>query len=79
MAHACHAIRCDREVPPKLLMCASHWRMVPKRLQRLIWKHYRPGQEIDKRPTRAYLDVMDEAIDAVFVKEYGAGKQTGFF
>jgi hypothetical protein len=62
-------VRCEKEVPPKLLMCLTHWRMVPRRLQRLVWKHYRPGQEIDKRPTREYLDVMKRAIRAVSMVE----------
>jgi hypothetical protein len=52
-------------VPPRLLMCSRHWRMVPAELQAQVWKHYRPGQEVDKRPTQDYLDVMDEAIAAV--------------
>jgi hypothetical protein len=69
MPHRCHAVRCEKEVPPKLLMCLTHWRMVPRRLQRLVWKHYRPGQEIDKRPTREYLDVMKRAIRAVSMVE----------
>lgn len=69
MPHFCHAKRCTVEVPPRLLMCLKHWRMVPRDIQRLVWRHYRPGQEIDKRPTREYLDVMRRAIEAVAKQE----------
>jgi hypothetical protein len=61
----CHAIGCDKPVAPKFLMCGAHWRRVPVDIQRRIWKHYRPGQEIDKRPTAEYLAVMKEAIESV--------------
>lgn len=69
LQHHCHAAGCIVEVPPRLLMCARHWKMVPKDLQAQIWAHYRPGQEIDKRPTQTYLDIMDQAIAAVAKRE----------
>lgn len=65
MPHFCHALRCNQQVPPKLLMCRRHWFMVPRAIQAKVWKHYRPGQEIDKMPSREYLEVMKEAIEAV--------------
>ena len=67
--HICHATGCGKPVPPKLLFCLKHWRLTPKKIQLLVWRHYRPGQEIDKRPTLAYLDVMKQAIQAVEVAE----------
>ena len=67
--HLCHARGCGRSIPPRLLMCLRHWRMVPIDIQRRIWKHYRPGQEKDKRPSAEYLEVMKEAIAAVAKKE----------
>lgn len=69
MSHTCHAEGCGTEVPPKLFMCRKHWRMVPRRMQAAIWHHYRPGQEIDKHPTAAYLQAATEAIDAVRMLE----------
>lgn len=63
--HSCHATGCKKAVRPALLMCLPHWRMVPKDIQKLVWKNYRPGQEVDKRPTREYLEVMKRAIRAV--------------
>lgn len=67
--HTCHAEDCNVPVPPKLLMCLKHWRRVPRTIQREIWRHYRPGQEVDKRPTPEYLAVMKRAIDAVAGRE----------
>lgn len=47
----------------------SHWFMVPRKIRDLVWKHYIPGQEITKTPTREYLEVMKQAIEAVAAKE----------
>lgn len=68
-AHHCHAKDCNREVPPKMLMCARHWRMVPRSLQDAVWATYRPGQEISKTPTLEYLGAAQDAIRAVAEKE----------
>lgn len=69
MTHLCHADNCNAFVPPKMLMCLKHWRMVPKPLQAAVWAEYRPGQEVDKRPSAAYMDVQRAAIAAVAEKE----------
>lgn len=63
--HRCHAHDCKAPCPPRHLMCARHWRMVPKPIQRLVWDTYRPGQERDKIPTRAYLAAQRMACAAV--------------
>jgi len=59
--HTCHAIGCDTPVPPRLFMCRKHWRMVPEDMQARIWATYRRGQEVDKQPSRAYLDATHDA------------------
>ena len=69
MSHKCHALGCEKEVPPKMLMCLSHWRMVPRDLQREIWRTYRLGQEVDKRPSPEYITTQRKAVYAVFEKE----------
>jgi ribonuclease HI len=48
-----------------MLMCAKHWGLVPAELRSDVWREYRTGQEVDKRPSRAWLDAADAAIDAV--------------
>ena len=69
VTHSCHARQCDVSVPPKMLMCRKHWRMVPAPLKRAVWREYVPGQEIRKNPTDAYLEVSRAAIVAVYEKE----------
>jgi hypothetical protein len=67
--HRCHAEGCTTIIPPRLLMCMSHWCKVPHEIQARIWKAYVPGQEIRKDPTALYLVIMKEAIDAVAQRE----------
>lgn len=62
MPHTCHADGCTMPVPPKMFMCRTHWFKLPKRLRDRIWATYRPGQEIDKRPSLAYLEAAKNAI-----------------
>jgi hypothetical protein len=51
IAHTCHAHACFRKVPPAMLFCGAHWRRLPQPAQAVIWREYRNGQEIDKRPS----------------------------
>lgn len=67
--HLCHAEGCGTAVPPRMLMCRRHWRMVPRALQDAVWAEYVPGQERRKDPTESYLDAAHEAIRAVAAKE----------
>lgn len=67
--HHCHAEACRTTVPPRMLMCATHWRMVPKKDRDLVWTLYRPGQEISKDPTMEYLAHVMYCIDVVAKKE----------
>jgi len=46
-------------------MCLRHWRMVPKRIQRAVWKHYREGQCDDKNPSYEWHHAADAAIASV--------------
>lgn len=54
-AHTCHWPGCGVKVPPSMWGCRSHWFRLPLSLRHNIWKHYRPGQEIDKRPSAEYI------------------------
>lgn len=71
--HTCHARGCNTYCAPKYLMCRKHWRMVPAKIQRKVWKHYRPFQEIDKQPSEKWLKWANRAIEAVAEKE-GRGR-----
>lgn len=50
-------------------MCRKHWALVPKALQRAVWRTYRVGQCDDKDPSADWLDAADAAIAAVAEKE----------
>ena len=53
--HNCHWPGCERQVPPAKWGCSPHWFKLPKDIRDAIWRAYRPGQEIDSRPSEAYL------------------------
>lgn len=59
-AHTCHWPGCEREVPPAMWGCRQHWFTLPKALRDRVWRAYRPGQEIDKRPSETYLQVAED-------------------
>jgi hypothetical protein len=63
--HHCHALACETSVPPRLHMCARHWRMVPRLQRAQLWAAYRPGQERDKDPSAAYLRAAAACVEAV--------------
>lgn len=69
MIHLCHAIDCSERITPKLLMCPRHWYMVPAALRKQVWQTYRPGQEVDKCPSKEYLEVAKQAINLVAIRE----------
>lgn len=67
--HRCHAIACKQCVPPRMFMCLKHWRMVPRDLQKEVWRNYTPGQEITKSPTAEYLLIAKQAVEHVAIIE----------
>ncbi len=70
--HTCHAIGCEVVIPPRLYMCAKHWQIVPRPMRELVRATYRPDQEHDKRPSRAYLDAARQARDYVMSRHGGS-------
>jgi len=60
MSHFCHHPGCTKTVPPKMWGCKHHWFRLPKALRDKVWATYRPGQEVRKDPSAAYLAVADE-------------------
>ena len=69
MEHHCHARNCQTPVKPELMMYFKHWRMVPKKIQQAVWRHYRPGQCNDKDPSKEWLTAAEAAIGFVARKE----------
>lgn len=62
-AHSCHWPGCNRQVPPAMWGCKTHWFKIPKGLRDRIWATYRPGQEEDRRPSEAYIKVAQAVQD----------------
>jgi hypothetical protein len=52
--------------------CGKHWQIVLKPMRELIWATYQPGQEHDKRPSRAYLEAGRQARDYVMSRHGGS-------
>lgn len=69
MSHHCHAAACKRSVPPEMLMCYRHWKMVPRALQLAVWRTYRDGQCEDLDISHSYAEAAKAAVMAVAVKE----------
>ena len=63
--HHCHARGCKTHVPPEMLMCKRHWKMIPRSIQLRVWATYRPGQCDDMNPSEAWHQAADDAITAV--------------
>ena len=69
-AHACHWPGCLKQVPPAKWGCPEHWFALPAGLRNRIWAAYRPGQELDLKPSAEYLHVA-EAVQE-WIKRYAA-------
>jgi len=69
MAHTCHAVDCERSVPPQMLMCKRHWFMVPPVIRSRVWATYQDGQCDTFNPTSAYCQAAKAAVIAVAKKE----------
>jgi hypothetical protein len=59
-SHECHWPGCGKQVPPAMWGCKAHWYALPPVLRRKVWAAYRPGQEIDMRPSANYLHVAKQ-------------------
>ena len=66
--HTCHWPNCTVEVPAKMWGCKSHWFTLPKGLRNKVWATYKPGQEITKTPSKAYIIVAGQVND--WCREY---------
>jgi hypothetical protein len=59
--HTCHWPGCAKAVPPAMWGCKPHWYALPKALRDRILATYRPGQEITKTPSVAYVQAAQDA------------------
>ncbi|WP_428419236.1 hypothetical protein [Methylibium sp.] len=67
--HTCHWPGCNAHVPPAMWGCKAHWFKLPKALRDRIWATYRPGQEITKTPSAAYLAAARDVLDWIRQQE----------
>lgn len=58
--HTCHWPGCERQVPPAMWGCKSHWFKLPAWLRAKVWRTYEPGQEATMTPSDEYLTVANE-------------------
>lgn len=72
--HECHWPGCEKQVPPAMWGCKKHWFALPPILRARIWRCYRPGQEIDMRPSVEYLAVAKEVQQWIAERAKGEGK-----
>jgi len=75
-AHTCHWPGCAAAVPPAMWGCRKHWFTLPKALRDEIWRTYRPGQEITKTPSEAYLHAA-HAVQAWIAERTAAQGKDG--
>ena len=75
MKHRCHWPECPKEVPPKMWGCSAHWFKLPPFLRSLIWKEYRPGQEISKTPSAAYIATAKAVQAWIHFDAQGQGQE----
>lgn len=66
----CAARYCESSVMNKgQLMCVRHWKMIPRELQKDIYKWYRKGAEQGCHPMTEYTVFVNRAIKLVFELE----------
>jgi hypothetical protein len=70
MLHTCHAHGCTVRISPRLFACRGHWFALRPELQRAIWREYRFGQEVDKKPSLRYLCVQQRAVAELAFKPH---------
>lgn len=67
--HTCHWPGCSKVVSPAMWGCKAHWLTLPNHLRNMIWATYKPGQEITKTPSAAYLAAACEVQE--WILKYG--------
>lgn len=58
--HTCHWPGCNKQVPPAMWGCKTHWFKVPVGLRNQIWATYQPGQEVSMTPSESYMEVAEK-------------------
>ena len=73
--HHCHWPGCQKQVPPAMWGCKTHWFALPEPLRMRIWQAYKPEQEVTGTPSPQYIEAA-KAVQA-WVQEQNMEHQTG--
>lgn len=65
----CFARGCGARIPAHMLMCKTHWRMVPKPIQDDVWRTYKAGPKRTGHMTDDYIEAIKAARVAVAAQE----------
>jgi hypothetical protein len=63
--HHCHANDCPTPTPQSLLMCAKHWRMVPREMQSRVRATFSVRSSAPGADPASWADYYEAAADAV--------------
>lgn len=63
--HHCHANDCPTPTPQSLLMCAKHWRLVPREMQSRVYQTFRMRSSSPGTSPDSWADYYEAAADAV--------------
>lgn len=69
--HTCHWPGCERQVPPAMWGCRTHWYRLPMTLRNRIWRTYRIDQEDTRTPSREYVAVAREVQEWINANAFG--------
>jgi hypothetical protein len=58
--HKCPANGCNAQVPYRMLMCGSHWKLVPRAIQDAVYREYRRETH-----SAAHIQACKTATEAV--------------
>ena len=70
MGHRCHVPKCATACPPRMLMCAKHWRMVPGDVQHEVYRTVGKRGKCVDASWAPWWRAQAKAIDAVLRREH---------
>lgn len=64
MRHTCHAAQCGNACPPRHLMCASCWRLVPAKIQARVYATFRSRGAVTDASAAPWWRAQADAVEA---------------
>jgi len=72
--HRCHWVGCEKNVNERFWGCPKHWKMLPLVMRKMIWKHYKPGQDNTKKVSGGYLSAARQIREWIMENHSGDEK-----